>query len=211
MNRRLDQYLAVNSTPLPQVLEWLERETNLRTKHGRMLSGPVVGRLLAAFSVMISPSRILEIGTFTGYSAICLSQGLAPGGSIDALEINDELEPIILEGFKRAGIQGKVRLIIGDALVSLDSLAGNTYDLVYIDANKREYTRYYEKVVPIVRSGGYIIADNVLWDGKVFREEIPSDPQGAEIVRFNTIVKEDHRTENFILPLRDGLNIIRKL
>jgi predicted O-methyltransferase YrrM len=207
----LQRYLEDHSKGTGPVLEWLERETRYRTVHPRMLGNEPMGSFLTLLVQMIRPRNVLEIGTFTGYSAICLSQGLAPGGSMDALEINDELEPIILEGFKRAGIQGKVRLIIGDALVSLDSLAGNTYDLVYIDANKREYTRYYEKVVPIVRSGGYIIADNVLWDGKVFREEIPSDPQGAEIVRFNTIVKEDHRTENFILPLRDGLNIIRKL
>ena len=207
----LDDYVLQHIDEEPEYLAAINRKTWVNLMNPRMCSGHLQGRVLSMISRMIRPERVLEIGTFTGYSAICLSQGLAPGGSMDALEINDELEPIILEGFKRAGIQGKVRLIIGDALVSLDSLAGNTYDLVYIDANKREYTRYYEKVVPIVRSGGYIIADNVLWDGKVFREEIPSDPQGAEIVRFNTIVKEDHRTENFILPLRDGLNIIRKL
>jgi len=211
MIRELDDYLKEYSTSLPQSLEWLERETHLRTSHARMLSGPVVGGLLAAFSKMLSPSRILEIGTFTGYSAICLAQGLAPGGSMDALEINDELESLILEGFCRAGVDDRIKLIFGDALRSLDDLSGQSYDLVYIDANKREYTSYYQKVFPLVRPGGFIIADNVLWDGKVLNDDLLKDAQSKEIAKFNKMVKEDHRTENFIIPLRDGLNVIRKL
>ncbi|MGE0091636.1 MAG: O-methyltransferase [Bacteroidales bacterium] len=211
MIRELDDYLKEYSTSLPQSLEWLERETHLRTSHARMLSGPVVGGLLAAFSKMLSPSRILEIGTFTGYSAICLAQGLAPGGSMDALEINDELESLILEGFCRAGVDDRIKLIFGDALRSLDDLIGQSYDLVYIDANKREYTSYYQKVFPLVRPGGFIIADNVLWDGKVLNDDLLKDAQSKEIAKFNKMVKEDHRTENFIIPLRDGLNVIRKL
>lgn len=211
MIRELDDYLKEYSTSLPQSLEWLERETHLRTSHARMLSGPVVGGLLSAFSKMLSPSRILEIGTFTGYSAICLAQGLAAGGSMDALEINDELESLILEGFCRAGVDDRIKLIFGDALRSLDDLSGQSYDLVYIDANKREYTSYYQKVFPLVRPGGFIIADNVLWDGKVLNDDLLKDAQSKEIAKFNKMVKEDHRTENFIIPLRDGLNVIRKL
>ncbi len=211
MIRELDDYLKEYSTSLPQTLEWLERETHLRTSHARMLSGPVVGGLLATFSKMLSPSRVLEIGTFTGYSAICLAQGLAPGGTMDALEINDELESLILEGFCRAGVDDRIKLIFGDALRSLDDLSGQSYDLVYIDANKREYTSYYQKVFPLVRPGGFIIADNVLWDGKVLNDDLLKDAQSKEIAKFNKMVKEDHRTENFIIPLRDGLNVIRKL
>lgn len=211
MDIKLEDYLEQTATELPQALEWVERQTHLRTNHARMLAGPVLGRLLMSFSKMIVPSRILEIGTFTGYSAICLAQGLKPGGTMDALEINDELEDLITEGFSKAGLKEIISLHIGDATTTLREFANNTFDLVYIDANKREYCSYYELVVPLVKSGGFILADNVLWDGKVLLDPLPCDAQSQEIARFNKIVKEDRRTENFILPLRDGLNIIRKL
>lgn len=211
MDIKLEDYLEQTATELPQVLEWVERQTHLRTNHARMLAGPVLGRLLMSFSKMIVPSRILEIGTFTGYSAICLAQGLKPGGTMDALEINDELEDLITEGFSKAGLKEIISLHIGDATTTLREFANNTFDLVYIDANKREYCSYYELVVPLVKSGGFILADNVLWDGKVLLDPLPCDAQSQEIARFNKIVKEDRRTENFILPLRDGLSIIRKL
>lgn len=211
MNINLEDYIAQSATELPEALSWVERETNLRTNHARMLAGPVLGRLLMTFSKMIAPNRILEIGTFTGYSAICLAQGLKLGGTMDALEINDELEDLIIQGFARAGLKDVISLHIGDACASLEQFSPNTFDLIYIDANKREYCKYYELVVPLVKSGGYIIADNVLWDGKVLLDPLPIDAQTQEIARFNRIVKEDHRTENFILPLRDGLNIIRKI
>lgn len=211
MDIKLEDYLEQTATELPQVLEWVERQTHLRTNHARMLAGPVLGRLLMSFSKMIVPSRILEIGTFTGYSAICLAQGLKPGGTMDALEINDELEDLITEGFSKAGLKEIISLHIGDATTTLREFANNTFDLVYIDANKREYCSYYEMVVPLVKSGGFILADNVLWDGKVLLDPLPCDAQSQEIARFNKIVKEDRRTENFILPLRDGLSIIRKL
>lgn len=211
MDIKLEDYLEQTATELPQALEWVERQTHLRTNHARMLAGPVLGRLLMSFSKMIVPSRILEIGTFTGYSAICLAQGLKPGGTMDALEINDELEDLITEGFSKAGLKEIISLHIGDATTTLREFANNTFDLVYIDANKREYCSYYEMVVPLVKSGGFILADNVLWDGKVLLDPLPCDAQSQEIARFNKIVKEDRRTENFILPLRDGLSIIRKL
>lgn len=211
MDIKLEDYLEQTATELPQALEWVERQTHLRTNHARMLAGPVLGRLLMSFSKMIVPSRILEIGTFTGYSAICLAQGLKPGGTMDALEINDELEDLITEGFSKAGLKEIISLHIGDATTKLREFTNNTFDLVYIDANKREYCSYYELVVPLVKSGGFILADNVLWDGKVLLDPLPCDAQSQEIARFNKIVKEDRRTENFILPLRDGLNIIRKL
>lgn len=206
----LDRYLENNSTELSEALKWLERETNIRTNHARMLSGPVVGRVLEMVSRMLNPKNILELGTFTGYSAICLAQGLGPEGHLDAIEINDELESLIREGFARAGLSDKISLHFGDAKVLIPQME-KMYDLVYIDANKREYCLYYDLVFDMLRPGGYILADNVLWDGKVYQKPVPADAQTQEIARFNEKIKEDHRVENFILPLRDGLNIIRKL
>ena len=206
----VDKYIESHSSPIPEVLEWLERETHLRTNHGRMLSGSVLGRLLVTFSKMISPERILEIGTFTGYSAICLAQGLKEGGILDAVERNDELESLIREGFRRSGLQYKINLHIGTALEIIPTL-DKMYDLVYIDGNKREYCRYYNLVIDKVAEGGYILADNVLWSGKLMERPLPQDAQTQELARFNDMVAQDVRVENFILPLRDGLNIIRKL
>ncbi len=206
-----DKYISDNSFDLPEVLEWLERETHIRTNHGRMISGPVLGRFLISFSRMVAPGRVLEIGTFTGYSAICLAQGLRNGGIIDVIEINDELVSLITEGFKRAGIASSVALHIGDASGIIPELPEESFDLVYIDANKREYVKYYELVFDKVRRGGYIIADNVLWSGKVYGDPIPKDAQTMGIYNFNAMVKKDHRVESYILPLRDGINIIKKL
>lgn len=211
MEIRLEDYLAQTATDLPPALEWVERETHLRTNHARMLSGPVLGRLLMTFSKMIKPKRVLEVGTFTGYSAICLAQGLKEGGTMDALEINDELTDLITQGFSKAGLLDTISLHIGDALTTLETFSNSSFDLVYIDANKREYCQYYQLVLPLVTPGGYIIADNVLWSGKVLLNPLPTDAQTQEIARFNKLVKEDRRTENFIFPFRDGLNIIRKL
>ena len=204
-----DKYIEQHSFPLPEVLDWLERETHLRTNHGRMLSGPVLGRLLITFSKMVNPKRILEIGTFTGYSAICLAQGLKEEGRLDAVERNDELESLILEGFSRAELEDKVSLHIGSALDIVPAL-DEAYDIVYIDGNKREYCLYYDLVFDKVPEGGYILADNVLWSGKLFEEPLPQDAQTQEIAKFNSMVAADKRVESFILPLRDGLNIIRK-
>ena len=205
----VDKYIEEHSSPLPEVLDWLERETYLRTNHGRMLSGPTLGRLLITFSKMLNPKRVLEIGTFTGYSAICLAQGLKEGGRLDAVERNDELELLIAEGFRRAGLQEKISLHIGlasDIIPTLDEV----YDIVYIDGNKREYCRYYDLVFDKVAKGGYILADNVLWSGKLTENPLPQDAQTQELARFNDMVANDPRVECFILPLRDGLNIIRK-
>lgn len=205
-----DRYLEKSESGLHPALVWLERETHLRTNHARMLCGPQVGRLLTTFCQMMNPKNVLEIGTFTGYSAISIALGLPPKGHLDALEINDELENLILEGFRRAGVEDKVTLAIGDAKNIIPTL-NKIYDLIYIDANKREYPEYYELAIEILKPGGYIIADNVLWDGKVYMETPPTDKQTSEIMEFNRIVKEDPRVENYILPLRDGLNIIKKL
>lgn len=206
----LERYLETSESGLHPALVWLDRETHLRTTHSRMLCGPQIGRYLTTFCELFKPQNVLELGTFTGYSAICLALGLPEGGHLDAVEINDELEGLIRDGFKRAGVEEKISLIIGDAK-SVVPVLSKVYDLVYIDANKREYPEYYELVMGLLRPGGYIIADNVLWDGKVYMDNPPSDKQTRGIMEFNRIVKDDPRVENYILPLRDGLNIIKKL
>lgn len=205
----LERYIRENSTSQGEVLEWLERESWLRTSHGRMVAGPEVGALLNLLVRELRPRRVLELGTFTGYSSIWMASALPEGGRLDTIEINDELEDLIREAFRRAGLASRIRLVIGDALDVLP-MVDETYDLVYIDANKRDYVAYYQAVVDLVRPGGLIVADNVLWDGKVCAGEPPRDQQTRGILAFNDLVAGDSRVENFILPLRDGLNIIRK-
>lgn len=203
-----EKYISQHSSPISDTLAWLKRQTHLRTNYSRMLSGPEAGRLLETFSRMMQPSRILELGTFTGYSSICLASGLAPGGRLDTIEINDELEDLIREGFARAGLEGSIRLIFGDARAIIPTL-DEIYDLVYIDAAKKEYCEYLHLLRDKVRRGGYIIADNVLWDGKVWSSE--RDIQTQSIRAFNDEVIADEAFESFILPVRDGLNILRRL
>lgn len=205
-----EDYINEVSSEPDDALKWLIRQTNIRTNHSRMLSGQILGKTLEMISYMVSPVNILEIGTFTGYSAICLSKGLTSGGHLDTIEINDELEDLIKEAFERAGVSGRISLHHGDASKIIPAL-DKVYDLVYIDANKREYCKYFELVIDKVRPGGFILADNVLWDGKVLLEPMPSDAQTKEIARFNEMIKKDHRVENVLIPIRDGLNIIRKL
>ncbi|MDE7126821.1 MAG: O-methyltransferase [Bacteroidales bacterium] len=225
------RYIKEHSSGQTEALNWIERQTNIRTNHARMLSGSVQGRLLTMMTGMIQPSRVLELGTFTGYSAVCIAMGLTPGAHIDTLEINDELEDLILEGFERAGFSDMITIHIGDAKQTLAGFRAEMglpgteeshaqtapgvvrrelYDMVYMDANKREYCEYYELVFDMVRPGGYILADNVLWDGKVCQDPLPQDKQTLGIARFNDMVAADPRVESVILPLRDGLNLIRK-
>lgn len=207
----MDKYLEEHCSERNETLEWLERQTNIRTNYPRMLTGRVQGEFLYMITRMTAPANVLEIGTFTGYSAICMALGLPEGGHIDTLEINDELEDLILEGFERAGVQDKVSLHIGDAIEFLKSMSGKkTYDLTFIDANKREYPDYYELALTLTRPGGFILADDVLWDGKVYAEQVPTDKQTSGIVRFNDLAASDPRVETVILPVRHGLSIIRK-
>ena len=201
---------------LNKALEWVERQTNLCTKQARMLSNGEQGRLLQAFSLMVRPTNILELGAFTGYSTICLSRGLQEGGSVDTIEVYDELEDIIRGGFRRAGLidvpgrEDIAHLHIGDAKKIIPTL-DKMYDIVYIDANKREYIQYYDLVFDKVRQGGYILADNVLWSGKVLLDNPPKDAQTQSIIAFNGMVQEDTRVDNVIIPIRDGINVIHKL
>ena len=202
------------SSPQGEALDWLQKQTNIRTNHARMLSGPVQGRFLKMIVEMCGARRVLELGSFTGYSGICLASGLPEDGHLDTLEINDELEDLILEGFSRAGLRERISLHIGDCLDTLKRFreeGREPYDLVFIDANKRDYPEYYELVFDLVRPGGWILADNVLWDGKVALDPLPQDRQTLGIDIFNRRVASDPRVESVIIPLRDGLNLIHKL
>lgn len=206
------QYIKDHATKQSEALAWVEKQTHIRTNHARMLSGAVQGQIMRMLVQTSGASRILELGTFTGYSAICLASAMPEDGHLDTLEINDELEDLILEGFDRAGLADKIDLHIGDCKETLRRFKeeGRTYDLVYMDANKREYPEYYELIFDMVRQGGLILADNVLWDGKICQDPMPQDKQTLGIARFNDMVAQDRRVESVILPLRDGLNLIRK-
>lgn len=218
------EYIRQHATPQSEALEWVVKQTHIRTNHARMLSGAVQGQFLRMLVQTSGARRILELGTFTGYSAICLASALPEDGHLDTLELNDELEDLILEGFESAGLSERISLHVGDCKetllrmrteMGLTSDAGIVddsmlYDIVYIDANKREYPEYYELVFDMVRPGGLILGDNVLWDGKVCQDPLPQDRQTLGIARFNDMVSADPRVESVIMPLRDGLNIIRK-
>lgn len=212
-----DRYILEHSSAQDEALAWIQRQTNIRTNHARMLSGAVQGRFLKMITEMLDAHHILELGTFTGYSAVCLASGFRePEKShLDTLELNDELEDLILEGFDRAGLADTISLHIGDCKETLrrfhEEGRKGRYDLVFIDANKREYPDYYDLVFDLVRPGGWILGDNVLWDGKVWEEPMPQDKQTLGIAKFNDMVAADPRVESVILPLRDGLNIIHKL
>ncbi len=209
---KIYQYIKDHATSPDPALEWVEKQTHIRTNHPRMLSGSVQGQVMRMLAQISGASRILELGTFTGYSAICLASALPSDGHLDTLEINDELEDLILEGFERAGLADRISLHIGDCKETLRRFReeGREYDLVYMDANKREYCEYYELIFDMVRPGGLILADNVIWDGKVCQDPLPQDKQTIGIARFNDMVSADPRVESVILPLRDGLNLIRR-
>ena len=205
----LDQYIEAHTSPAEPLLDEIVRYTHLHTMNPRMLSGLIQGKLLATFSAMLQPRRILEIGTFTGYATLCLAKGLAPGGEIHTIERNDELHDTLCAFFRRSPQAGQIKLHIGNALDLIPTFH-ETFDLVYIDGDKREYAAYYHAVFDKVRRGGYIMADNVLWDGKVAASPSPNDVQTQHIMAFNELVHDDERVENLLLPLRDGLMIIRK-
>ena len=210
---KIYEYIEKHATKPDEALDWVVKQTHIRTNHARMLSGLIQGQLLRMISQMCGAKRILELGTFTGFSAICLASGMGEGGHLDTLELNDELEDLILEGFERAGLENVIQLHIGDCKETLKTLRAGMkemYDIVYMDANKREYCEYYDLVFDMVRPGGLILADNVIWDGKVCQDPLPQDKQTLSIVKFNDMVSADPRVESVILPLRDGINVIRK-
>lgn len=200
-------YCEQQSQKQSEVLAALYRETHLKTLKPRMASGPLQGRLLSFISKLLSPQHIVEIGTFTGYATLCLAEGLAEGGQITTIEVNPELSYISDRYFARSEWASSITAIVGDALTEIDKLQSGI-DLVFIDAKKRDYQRYYDLLIPKVNPGGVILADNILWDGKVL--EPSPDRTTKAIVNFNNYIKEDTRVTNMILPLRDGINIIRK-
>ncbi|MGB8358611.1 MAG: O-methyltransferase [Bacteroidales bacterium] len=209
MEKDLDKYIREHSTPEDKVLEELYRQTHLYVVNPNMASGHIQGKFLEMLSYMIHPSRILEIGTYTGYSAICLAHGLKSGGQLHTIEINDELKEMSTHYFALAGVADSVTLHTGRAQDVIPGMK-YTFDLVFIDGDKREYCEYFNLVFEKVRKGGFIIADNVLWGGKVVGKEALKDPQTKGVVMFNEMVRKDHRVEKIVLPIRDGLMIIRK-
>lgn len=206
----LEQYVETMSSPEDALLRELERETYLRVINPRMISGHIQGKFMEMLVRMLRPRRILEIGTFTGYSALCMAAGLDDGGIIDTCEIDDELEEMIRSFFDRSQHGGKIRLHIGSALEIAPTL-GERYDLVFMDGDKREYTAYYNMLMDngLVGSGSFILADNILWYGKVVEPIAKGDKQTQAIVDFNRMIREDERVENVIIPIRDGINLIR--
>jgi len=204
----LQKYAEEHSTPETPILERINRDTYLKVMHPRMLSGHLQGRILATLSRMIKPTAILEIGTFTGYSALCLAEGMNDGGKLITIDINEELEEYVRENFEAAGLNSKIEYILGNALDVIPTLSTD-FDLVFIDADKVNYVRYYEMVIDKVKPGGYILADNVLWSGKVLDSAL-IDEDTMAIRAFNRQVHGDPRVENVIFPIRDGLMVLRK-
>lgn len=207
-DKAIIDYCTTFSSPPCPVLTELERETHLRTLSPQMCSGALQGQLLRLISKIAAPRGILEIGTFTGYSAICLAGGLSEGGFLHTIEINPELAIIIKKYLKKAALQSLVKLHIGDALMVIPQLQ-ESFDLVYLDGAKKDYCAYYDLIFEKINPGGLILADNVLWGGKVVRNK--KDADTLAVAAFNRKIREDDRVENIILPIRDGISIIRKL
>ena len=211
----LEEYISLHTSPENEVLEAITRDTHVHILNPHMLSGHVQGRVLSMLSHMIRPKRILELGTFTGYSALCLAEGLAEGGRLITIEHNDELEETIQRNIAKSPLSNRIELIIGDAVEVISNqfavFSNQPFDLVFIDADKREYCTYLDAVYPLVPVGGFILADNTLWDGHIIDPAYDKDKQTLGLRAFNDKLKEDDRFEQVILPLRDGLTLIRKI
>lgn len=210
-NEKIEEYIRRHIDPEPEALNEIERFSNIHLLNGRMCSGHIQGRLLKMLTEMIRPRRVLELGAFTGYSALCIAEGLPEDGELDTIEIDDELEEHLEKVFAGKNVNGRIRLHIGDALDIMDRWGKDTFDMIFIDADKRAYPDYYDVCKSLLRPGGYILADNTLWDGHVVEPEHSRDAQTRGIMRFNDIVAADAEVEKVILPIRDGLTIIRKL
>ncbi|TLX75604.1 O-methyltransferase [Labilibacter sediminis] len=205
----LENYILDHIDPEDELLYELNRKTHLHILRPRMLSGHLQGQILKMICNMIQPKNILEIGTFTGYSCICMAQTLPEDGIIDTIEIDDEIEPFTKSFFNKSGLADKINMHIGDAMDIMPTL-NKKYDLVFMDGDKRQYPNYYKQVFDMLNPGGYILADNILWDGKVVEKLDPNDNYTKGILEFNQMVKEDNRVEKVIFPFRDGIFIIRK-
>ncbi|MDD4199336.1 MAG: O-methyltransferase [Paludibacter sp.] len=204
-----EEYILAHGDAEPDYLAKINRKTHLKMINPRMLSGHLQGRVLSMLSKMIQPERILEVGTYTGYSALCLAEGLSAKGKLHTIECDDELEDFIRENIESSPYQKQIVLHIGDAKKLIPEM-DEMFDLVFLDADKREYKVYYDAVFPKLRNGGFMLVDNTLWDGKVLLEQNDKDNQTEAIRQFNNYVAADSRVEKLILPLRDGLTMIRK-
>lgn len=205
----IEEYIESHSEKESDYLAKVNRRTHLKMINPRMMSGHLQGRVLAMLCYMIKPKRALELGTYSGYSALCMAEGMPEDGILHTIEHDDEVEDFIKENIDGSEYGHKIQLHIGDALEEIEKL-NEIFDLVFIDADKRQYSAYYEAVFPKVRQGGFILADNTLWDGKLIEEVHHNDKQTQEIIHFNEMIASDERVEKVILPLRDGLTIIRK-
>ncbi len=205
---RLLEYSEQHTSPESELLRKISRDTHARVMKPRMLSGHLQGRFLSMISKMVRPKTVLEIGTYTGYSAICLAEGVAPGGKLITLDVNEELEARVRDYFQQAGLEEVIDYRMGNALKIIPTLR-TSFDLVFIDADKENYSNYFDLVIDQVNQGGYILADNVLWSGKVLQEK--SDKDTRAILAFNAKVQADTRVENVLLPIRDGILMMRKL
>lgn len=210
IDENLAAYAENHTSPESKLLSELNRETWAKVLIPRMLSGHIQGRLLSMFSKMIRPHEILEIGTYTGYSALCLAEGLADGGVLHTIDINEELEDMVRKYIQASGLQENIKFHIGNAMDIIPQL-NSYFDLVFIDADKENYSNYYDMVIERMKPGAYIIADNVLWSGKVLDEnEIARDQETRALHEFNEKIQKDPRVENILVPVRDGLMVIRK-
>lgn len=205
----MKDYILSHSEPEPEYLHELWRATHLHTLHGHMVSGHLQGRLLKMLVEMIRPQRVLEVGTFSGYSALCMAEGLPDGGHLWTYEINDEMEDFTRKWLENSPYHDRITFMIGDAVTEAPKL-NLDFDLAFIDGDKRNYVETYEAILPIVKKGGFLLADNTLWDGHVTDSAYDHDRQTQGIRRFNDHVAADPRTEQVILPIRDGLTLIRK-
>ncbi len=208
--KEIDEYAGKYTAEENKTLSDLNRETHIKVLIPRMLSGHIQGRILSMFSHMIRPKNILEIGTYTGYSAICFAEGMQPDGKLITIDINHELETMANSYFKKSGFENQIEMKIGNAMDIVPSLTMN-FDLVFIDADKHNYSNYFDLVIDKVNKGGFIIADNVLWSGKVTTDEVNTDKDTKALDEYNKKIHEDPRVENVLMPVRDGLMVARKL
>jgi len=209
IDSNLDKYVVEHTSLENDLLKKIQRETHLNVLQPRMLSGPFQGRFLSLISSLVQPNKILEIGTYTGYSALCLAEGLSKSGTLITIDINDELEERVKGYFQESSFADQLTLKIGPALSIIPQLE-HDFDLVFIDADKKNYINYYKEIFPKVKVGGMIIADNVLWSGKVVDQDA-QDPDTQLLRYFNLMIQEDARVSNILLPIRDGLMLVRKI
>ena len=210
MSESIEEYILSHIDSEPPLLSDMARDAQANLLHGRMVSGHLQGRLLKMFARMIRPRRVLEIGTCTGYSAICLAEGMDDDAELYTIEKDDEMEDFIRKYFDRSEQQNKIRLIFGDALQIIPAFDDDFFDMAFIDGDKRQYNAYFEQVLPKIRQGGFILADNTLWNGKLLQKVAGNDWQTKGIMEFNESLVNDKRVEKVILPVRDGLTLIQK-